>query len=77
MTTAERIQRINERDEQNKINMNQEIDKCKMAYKIKDTEGNVFVFGGIESGFPWYRGIRGSKHIFDLNGMTIIQQHAE
>lgn len=55
--------------------INKEIDSCNMAYKIRDTEGNVFCFGGIENGHPWYRGIGGSKHIFDLQGYEIIEKY--
>jgi len=73
----EAIKRINERDERRRVETNRTIDKYHMAYKIKDSEENVFCFGGIENGFPWYRGIGGSKHIFDLCGYTIIQQYDE
>ena len=75
MTTSERISRIAENDKSTEERINKEIDSCKMAYKIKDFEGNTFCFGGIESGFPIYRGIGGSKHIFDLAGYEIIEQH--
>jgi hypothetical protein len=57
--------------------INKEIDKCKMAYKIQDIEGNTFVFGGIENGCAWYRGIGGSKHIDSLIGYRVMQQHCE
>lgn len=76
MTTAERVRRINERDEQRRVDTNKLIDKINMAYKIEDSEGNTFVFAGLESGFPVYRGIGGSKHIFQLNGMKILEQYA-
>lgn len=76
MTTAERARRINERDEQRRVDTNKLIDKINMAYKIEDSEGNTFVFAGLESGFPVYRGIGGSKHIFQLNGMKILEQYA-
>ena len=75
MTTQERIQSINQRSEENRIRRNSEIDKFKIAYKVKDTEGNVFVYGGIESGFPFFRGNRGSKHISNLKGYEIIQKY--
>ncbi|HNS71738.1 MAG TPA: hypothetical protein PKK07_03380 [bacterium] len=73
MTIAERI---GEREKQNEERINKEIDSCKMAYKVKDSEGNIFCFGGIApGGFPWYRGIGGSKHIFDLTGYEVLEQH--
>lgn len=65
----------NEKEIENRIN--KEIDTCKMAYKIKDYEDNVFVFGGIENGFPWYRGIGGSKHIFDLTGYKVLEKYCK
>lgn len=64
-------------DKEIETRINKEIDSCKMAYKIKDSDGNMFCFGGIENGFPWYRGIRGSKHIFDLCGYTVIAHHCK
>lgn len=57
--------------------INKEIDSCGMAYKIKDREGNTFVFGGLENGFPWYRGNGGSCHIFDLKGFEVIEKYIE
>ena len=55
--------------------INKEIDKCNMAYKLKDVYGNIFVFSGIENGYAWYRGIGGSKHIFNLDGYEVIKQY--
>jgi hypothetical protein len=75
MTIAERIARIAENDKRVEERINKEIDSCKMAYKIKDSEGNTFCFGGIENGFPWYRGIGGSKHIFKLNGYEVVEKY--
>jgi hypothetical protein len=75
MTIAERIVRIAENDKRIEERINKEIDSCKMAYKIKDLEGNIFCFGGLENGHPWYRGIGGSTHIFALNGYEVIEQH--
>ena len=72
MTTAERIR---ENDKRIETRINGEIDKCKMAYKIKDTEENIFVFSKIENGSPFYRGIGGSKHIFDMNKFKIIEKY--
>lgn len=75
MSIDERIQRINERDEQRRIETNALIDRFHMAYKIEDSEENVFVWAGLSSGFPVYRGIGGQTHIFDLTGMKVLQQH--
>lgn len=67
---------IAERERQTEERINNEIDSCGLAYKVKDTEGNIFVFGGIATGgFPWYRGRGGSKHIFNLLGYEIIEKH--
>lgn len=63
------------RDKEIEARINNEIDSCKTAYKVSDSEGNIFVFGGIENGHPWFRGRRGSKHIFSLTGYKVIQQH--
>jgi len=63
------------RDKEIEARINKEIDSCKMAYKIRDLEGNIFVFGGIENGFSWYRGIGGSKHITDLRGFEIMEKY--
>lgn len=62
-------------DNEIETRINKEINSCKMAYKIKDVEGNVFCFGGIENGCSWYRGMGGSKHIFDLQGYEIIEKY--
>ena len=37
----------------------------KIPYKVRDSEGNTFVFAGYSSGHPVYRGQGGSKHIFE------------
>lgn len=39
--------------------------KNNCPYKIKDTEGNIFVFSGYENGYPVYSTRGGSKHIFE------------
>lgn len=72
MTIAERIVANDKRIEER---INGEIDKCKMAYKVKDSENNIFCFSKIENGSALYRGIGGSKHIFDMNGYEIIEKH--
>lgn len=64
-------------DKEIEARINKEIDMHNMAYKIKDKEGNTFVFGGIENGFPWYRGSGGSKHIFDLFGYEVIEKYCK
>lgn len=66
---------IQERNKQNQDRINAEIDNCSMAYKIKDTEGNTFVFKGIESSFPTYRTNGGSEVIGSLNGFEIIEKY--
>lgn len=73
MAIASKIMREN--DKRNEDRINKEIDECKMAYKIEDVEGNVFVFAGIESGFPSYRCTGGSTHIFDLCGFKVLEQY--
>jgi len=52
--------------------------KKNMPYKIKDVEGNVFVFSCYENGYPVYRTNRGNKHIFenDIHHYTVIEQNA-
>ncbi len=55
--------------------INKEIDSCNMAYKLRDKDGNIFVFAGIENGFPVYRGKRGRKHIFDLVGYEVLEKY--
>jgi len=77
MTIAERMTKINENDKRIAERMNSEIDSFKMAYKIKDSEGNVFCFSRIENGYPLYRGLGGSKHVFDLLGYETIEQHTK
>ena len=73
MTLAENIKENDRRIEER---INKEIDSCGMAYKIKDREGNQFVFAGFASGgFPVYRGNRGQKHIFDLIGYEVIEKY--
>ena len=73
MTLAESIKENDRRIEER---INKEIDKCGMAYKIKDRAGNQFVFAGLVSGgFPLYRGNRGQKHIFDLIGYEVIEKY--
>lgn len=68
--------RIKENDKEVEKRINREIDSCGMAYKIKDSEGNQFVFAGLASGgFPLYRGRGGQKHIFDLIGYEVIEKY--
>ena len=62
-------------DKEIETRINKEIDSFNMAYKIKDKEGNMFVYGYIENGFPVYRTSSGSKHIFDLIGYEVIEKH--
>lgn len=67
----------NNRDKEIEARINKEIDKCNMAYKIKDLEGNTFCFSCLENGFPLYRSMGGSKHIFDLARYEVIQKYCE
>lgn len=68
---------IRENEKRNEERINSEIDRFGMAYKIKDSEGNIFCWGGVaKGGFPWYRGNGGSTHIFDLTGYEVIEKHA-
>ena len=62
-------------DAEIEIRINKEIDNNNIAYKVKDEEGNIFVYGYIENGYPVFRGNRGSKHIFDLTGFEVIEKH--
>ena len=67
---------IKENDRMIEKRINKEIDSCGMAYKIKDREGNQFVFAGLASdGFPLYRGKGGQTHIFDLIGYQVIEKY--
>ncbi len=73
MTNLQELIKKNEIENQNRTNS--EIDNSGMAYKIKDTEGNIFVFAGMENGFPTYRTGGGMKHIFQLDGYEIIEKY--
>lgn len=67
---------IKENDKRTEERINKEIDRCGMAYKIKDNEGNQFVFAGLaRGGFPLYRGKGGQTHIFNLTGYEIIEKY--
>lgn len=50
--------------------------KTEVSYKVKDKEGNVFVFSHYENGIPVYRTNSGCKHIFesDLKYYEVIEQ---
>lgn len=74
MTQEEFI--IKENDKKLMKRINSEIDSCGMAYKIKDSEGNIFVFVELIRGvIPLYIGKRGRKHIFNLIGYEIIEKY--
>lgn len=64
-------------DKEIEARINKEIDSCGMAYKVKDSEGNVFYFAGLENGFPLYHANGGTKHIFDLQGLEVIEKYIE
>lgn len=66
---------IKENDLRNEQRINNEIDSCGMAYKIKDKEGNQFVYAGMENGFPVYRTIGGRTHIFSLVGYEVVEKY--
>jgi hypothetical protein len=70
------IERINKRDAERIVRINAELDSVKMAYRVKDVDGNTFAYGGLEDGFPWYRSVGGSKHIYGMTGYEVIQQYA-
>ena len=81
MTFEEKIaiasKMMRENDKRNEERINKEIYECKMAYKIQDSEGNVFVFAGLENGFPSYRCAGGRKHIFQLTGFKVLEQYIQ
>ena len=73
MTIADVIKENNKKVEER---INREIDSCGMAYKIKDSEGNQFVFAVLaRGGFPLYRGAGGQKHIFALTGYEVVEKY--
>ena len=74
LTSEEIGKRIAVNDFLNMDRINSEILKNKTAYKVSDSEGNIFVYGYLENGYPVFRGMGGSKHIFDLNGYTVLEQ---
>lgn len=57
--------------------INREIDHSQMAYRIKDSEGNVFVFKGIENGIPLYRTNGGTTHVMDLIGYEVLEKYCK
>lgn len=61
-------------DQENENRINGELKACNMPYKLRDREGNTFIYGYIENGYPVYRGQGGSKHIFNTQGYEILQQ---
>lgn len=65
---------INE-DKEIESRINREIDSFKIAYKIMDSEGNVFVYAGYENGIPMYRTNRGRKHIDSLHGYEVVEKY--
>jgi len=61
-------------ERENRINA--DLEKYKMAYRIKDVDGNTFCFQRIEYGSPVYRGQGAEKHIYGMAGYTVVQQWA-
>lgn len=57
--------------------INKEIDSCGLAYKLTDREGNIFIFAGIEGGFPNYRTRGGRVVITDLVGYDIVEKYCK
>lgn len=55
--------------------INSELDACGMAYKIRDKDGNQFVYAGMQNGFPAYRAKGGITHIMDLVGYEVIDKY--
>ena len=67
---------IRENDKRVEERINREIDRCGMAYKIKDSKGNEFVFVELIRGvIPLYIGKGGRKHIFNLIDYEIIEKY--
>ncbi|MBU3173312.1 hypothetical protein [Clostridium estertheticum] len=61
------------------LNKNDAVESNKQCpYKIKDVEGNMFVYAYHENGYPVYRTRGGSKHIFEneFKFYIIIEQDA-
>lgn len=66
---------IRENELKTELRINSELDACGMAYKIRDKEGNQFVYAGMENGFPVYRAGGGSTYIMDLVGYEVIEKY--
>jgi hypothetical protein len=78
--SEEQKKNMREKRERERVNrINAELDSHKMAYHVKDREGNTFIYAGTAPGnFPLYRNQRGEqKHIFDMLSLTVIQQYAQ
>lgn len=69
------IKMMREKEIENVNRKNKEIDKCKMAYKIRDKEGNTFYFVGIENDCPLYRVHGELTHVMSLTGMEVIEKY--
>lgn len=75
MTMLKLRKMIEKNEAENRIRVNNEIDKAGMAYKLKDEEGNEFVYAGMENGYPIYRTASGQKHIFQIDGYEIVEKY--
>ena len=50
----------------------------KMSYKVKDADGNILTYGGLDSaGFIYYIGEKGRVYLYSMKGLTTVQQYAE
>lgn len=66
---------IRENELKTELRINSELDACGMAYKIRDKEGNQFVYAGMENGLPAYRTGGEITHIMDLVGYEVVEKH--
>ena len=76
MSAEQKIQMRADRERKRINRINAELKAYKMAYMVKDFDGNTFTYEGLSNGFPSYRGVSCSKHIFDMSGLTVMQQYA-
>lgn len=76
--TYDEIKEVEQVEEQKQIKeVEEEKEDNKLPYKIKDTEGNIFVFRYYENGHPIYSCCGNSKHIFenDIPKYTVIEKN--
>lgn len=63
-------------DKETEERINKEIDTCGMAYKIRDKEGNVFIFSS-GGEFPEYRTHGGRTCILTLHGYEVLEKYCK